>query len=296
MYFVLALWTIFSFCTTLLQAAPSIRQPRMPEGLSADKTPTPISKLKKPRDPKLAKRTRSKKKRKGLTHRKEQHTFSTMPYDELKVAKNKSVQGKHFDIAAKYLERMITLCENVNEKAQLIIELADIHFSQKEYDNAKKWYQEFERLYPGNQLIAQAKKQIILCSKQAILSSDRDQAPTEETLRLAKEYLARDSFTLYRKEVAAIQKECESILAQADCGITEFYIKQGNYTSASRRIEHIRTAWLKKVPEVALNLAQLEVQLGAEWKDFKVPEKSTKLAHATGVKKPTQKADMTTRF
>ena len=296
MYFILALWAIFSFCTAALQAAPSIRQPSMPPGLSANKTPTSISKLKKPRDLKLAERPRFKKKRKGLTHRKEHYTFSNMPYDELKVAKNKAAQGKHFDIAAKYLERMITLCENVNEKAQLIIELADIHFSQKEYDNAKKWYQEFERLYPGNQLIAQAKKQIILCSKQAILSSDRDQAPTEETLRLAKEYLDRHSFTLYRKEVAAIQKECEIILAQADCGITEFYIKQSNYTSASRRIEHIRTAWLKKVPEVALNLAQLEVQLGAEWKDFKVPEESVKLAHATGIKKPTQKVDMATRF
>ncbi len=294
MYFVLTLWILFSFCTTFLQATPSIRQPRLPEGLSANKTPTPISKLKKPRDQKLA--TRTKKKRKGLTHRKEQHTFSTMPYDELKGAKNKAVQGKHFDIAAKYLERMITLCENVNEKAQLIIELANIHFSQKEYDSAKKWYQEFERLYPGNQLIAQAKKQIILCSKQAILSSDRDQAPTEETLRLAKEYLERDSFTPYRKEVAAIQKECESILAQADCGITEFYIKQGNYTSASRRIKHIRTAWLEKIPEIATTLAHLEVQLGTEWKDFKVPEESTKLAHATGAKKPTQKIDMATRF
>ncbi len=268
----------------------------MPEGLSADKTPTPISKLKKLRDQKLADRPRFKKKRKGLTHRKEHHTFSNMPYDELKVAKNKAVEGKHFDIAAKYLERMITLCEKVNEKAQLIIELANIHFSQKEYDDAKKWYQEFERLYPGNQLIEQAKKQIILCSKQTILSSDRDQAPTEETLRLAKEYLVRDSFTLYRKEVAAIQKECENILAQADCGITEFYIKQGNFSSASRRIKHIRTAWLEKVPEVAITLAHLEIQLGAEWKDFKVPEESTKLAHATGIKKPTQKVDMATRF
>jgi outer membrane assembly lipoprotein YfiO len=295
MYFVLAFWTIFLFCTTSLQAAPSIRQPRMPEGLSANKTPTTISKLKKPQDQKLANRTQ-KKKRRGLTHRKKHHTFSNMLYDELKVAKDKSVQGKHFDIAAKYLERMITLCENVNEKAQLIIELANIHFSQKEYDSAKKWYQEFERLYPGNQLIEQAKKNIILCSKQAILSPDRDQAPTEETLRLAKEYLERDLFTLYRKEVAAIQKECESILAQADCGITEFYIKQGNYTSARRRIQHIRTAWLEKVPEVATTLAHLEVQLGAEWKDFKVPEKSTKLAHATGKKEPTQKVDMTTRF
>ncbi len=295
MYFVLALWAIFSFYTTFLQAAPSIRQPRMPEGLSANKTPTPISKLKKPQGPKLANRTQFEKKRKGLTHRKEHHTFSTMPYDELKVAKDKAVQGKHFDIAAKYLECMITLCENVNEKAQLIIELADIHFSQKEYDSAKKWYQEFERLYPGNHLIAQAKKQIILCSKQAILSPDRDQAPTEETLRLAKEYLERDSFTLYRKEVATIQKECESMLAQADCGITEFYIKQGNYPSASRRIKHIRTAWLEKVPEVATTLVHLEVQLGAEWKDFKVPEKSTTLAQA-GIKKSTQKVDMATRF
>ncbi len=275
MNFIRNLLILLLCSTSIIQTAPSIRMPTMPQGLSADK------------------KTDTKK---VLVDDGKRHTLGTMTYEELKKAKEENCKKKHFDTAIIYLERMITLCENVNEKAHLIIELGNLHFTQKNYTDAKNRYQEFERLYPGNQLIEHAKKQIILCSKQAILSPDRDQAPTEETLRLAKEYLERKSFTLYREDVEAIKKECESVLAQSECGVTEFYIKQGNFKSAERRIKHIRTEWLDKVPEIGTTLAQLEVNLGAAWTDFEVPKASITLVDASNTRKPTKKSDMTKRF
>ena len=272
-------------------AAPSIRTPQMPKGLSADRQlvnkKRPVAAQTDPDKPK------KKIKRKGLQGYKKYHTFSDMTYEELKTAKEKNIASKSFEIASKYLERMITLCENVTEKAELIIELANIFYSQVEFDKAKKWYSEFEHLYPGNALIEQAKRQIILCSKQRILTPDRDQAPTEETLELAKQYLDRDNFTKYKDEVAKIKIECEELLAQADCSVANFYIRHGNYLSAEKRIKHVKDEWLAKVPAVATTVANLEIDLGAVWTEFKVPEESVKL---TQVVKVPEKTSMANRF
>jgi len=290
----LALMLIFLGTVSAVHAESSIRQPREHEGLTADKTTTSIQAMKRKRAQE-AKRIRTGKRRKGLTHNRIIHTFSNMTFDELKVAKDAHKEKKHFDVVEKYLERMIALCENINERADLIMELADTHFSQAEYEPAKTKYEEFERLYPGNTQLERAKKQIILCSQKAILSVDRDQSPTEETFRLTKEYLERDAFTEFKDEIVVIKKECETLLAQSECGVTQFYIKQGNHESAKRRIEHIRTTYLEAVPEVAVTLAQLEVDLGAQWEEFKVPEESFKLAQAA-VESKDPKADMTARF
>lgn len=290
----LALLLIFSGATSALHAAPAIHQPRTHEGITADKTATSINNMKRKREQE-AKIVRVGKRRKGLTQNRILHTFSNMNYKELEDAKDANKERKHFDVVEKYLERMIALCENVNQRAGLIMELADIHFSQTEYADAKKQYEEFERLYPGNSQLERAKKQIILCSKQVILSSDRDQSPTEETLRLAKEYLEREAFAEYKEEVETIKKECETLLAQSECGITDFYIKQGNFKSAELRIKNIRDTWLEIVPDVATTLAQLEVNLGVEWKEFQAPEESIKLAQVSVVKNPT-KVNMAARF
>ncbi len=261
----------------------------MPKGLTADRTSL---KRKRPAENKDEdKRPKKKIKRKGLQGYKKYHTFSDMTYEELKTAKDKNMASKSFEIASKYFERMITLCENVSEKAELIIDLANLFYSQAEFDKAKKWYLEFERLYPGNALIEQAKWQIILCSKQRILTPDRDQAPTEETLELAKQYLNRDTFKKYKDEIAKIKVECEELLAQADCSVANFYIRHGNYLSAEKRIKHVKDEWLAKVPSVATTVANLEIDLGAVWAEFKVSEESVKLAQAVEVPKKTSMAN-----
>ncbi len=290
------LFAIFVMVSPLLKAAPSIRMPRLPAGLSADKKAVPINKLAKPNLTKPVERKFAKAKRKGLTHLQVRHTFSHMTYDELKVAKRRCIEAKNIEIAAKYIERMITLCEDVKEKATLIIDLADLFYEQKEFDTAKKWYLEFVQLYPGNQSIEKAKRNIILCTKERILTPDRDQSPTEETLKLSQEYLDKDSYSTYRDEISKIKKECETILAQADCNVAEFYIKRGDYSSAERRVKHIRTAWLEKVPQMSTTLAQLEVHLGTEWKEFEIPKESIQLAQTAMPVRSSRKVNMATRF
>jgi outer membrane assembly lipoprotein YfiO len=182
---------------------------------------------------------------------------------------------------------------DLKEKAALILELADTLFDQKKYDEATKWYTEFAEVSPGNSNIEYAYYKAIICSKQNILSIDRDQSPTEKTIELADAFLKRDAFTKYKAEVEKIRKECYQNLAFSDCNVADFYLKQGNYKAAQNRLESVRTEWLDKAPDVHPTLANLEVALSLEYSEFKAPESSIKLAQAN---EPVKKIDMTSRF
>ncbi len=273
-----------------LIADSSVHKPRMPRGLTPDKQlpiAPPKARDEQPRN--------FKKKRKGLQGNKKRYTFSQMNFEELKVAKDKLVSSKDYVIACKYLERMITLCDNINEKAKLIIELADVLFNQRSFDDAVKWYTEFTTLYPGNKHVEYASYRAIVCYSKKILGSDRDQTPTEKTLELADAFLKRDDlFTEHKKEVLKIQRESYQRLAASDCRVVEFFINSKEFSQAQKRLANIRSEWIDKLPEVSTELACLEVNLAARCSDFKPSETSIKLAQAA--KPPQKKIDMAARF
>lgn len=281
---------VFACMYSLLLEA-EFKKPRMPRGVTAEKMGVP----QKPPAHREEQVRHFKKKRKGLQGKKKRYTFSNMNLEELRIAKNKSVISKNYVTACKYLERMIILCDNINEKADIIIELADLLFSQKSFDDAAKWYNEFTQLYPGNKQVEYASYRAIVCYSKKILGPDRDQTPTEKTLELAETFLKRaDIFVGYKQEVLQIQKECQQRIAESECRVVAFFIKVKEYDQAQKRIENIRADWGEKLPEAKLELARLEVNLADRCPAFKAPESSIKLAQAT--RPDTKKIDMAARF
>ncbi len=262
----------------------------MPRGLTADKSQLTPPKRREERPRNL------KHRRKGLQGYKKRYTFSDLHFDELKVAKNKQVESKNYFVACKYLNRMVTLSDDINEKAELMIELADLFFLQQSFDDAAKWYAEFVQLYPGNKQVEYASYRAVICSSKNILGADRDQSPTEKTLELSQTFLKReDLFVTYKKEVKNIERECYQRLAASDIRVAEFYItKQHDYDSAKKRISTIRDEWLEKAPEIGVEVARLEVTLAERCTDFKAPEESIKLAQV--VIPAQKKVDMAARF
>lgn len=267
-----------------------VRKPTLPRGLTTDKSPTALPKARDERPRHL------EHKRKGLQGIKTHYTFSDLQFEELKAAKDKKIEAKNYFIACKYLNRMITLCDDINEKSALMIELADIYFLQQSFDDAAKWYTEFAQLYPGNKRVEYASYRAVICSSKNMLSTDRDQSPTEKTLELAQDFLKReDLFATYKKEVKAIERECYHRLAASDLQVAEFYInKQHDYKSAEKRLSTIREEWIEKTPEIGVEIARLEVTLSELCEDFKAPEESIKLAQA--VVPVQKKVSMADRF
>lgn len=219
-------------------------------------------------------------------------TYTEMNFAELKEATKIRIEKEQWDVAIRYLERLIILCEDINEKAELIIQLADIQLNQGFFDDAATQYKEFIHLYPGNKHSEYAHYQSILCTSKRMLSPDRDQTKTEETIELANKFLEQTTFNQYRDQVLEIRGLCYQTLGHSELNIGEFYIKQGNFLAAQRRLETIRTDWLPKAPEIELRLAQLESNLSLEFADFTPPKSSLIITEAA---KP-KKTDMASRF
>ena len=288
---------IFSLILNILVMVPlnlvgEIRTPHMPRELEHVEQPSfrRIQKVEEKSRPKP-----EKVRRKGLQGIEYHKTFSEMNYEELKKKKIQLASKENWTIVPKYLERMITLCDDINEKADLILELADAQLVQGFYDDAAKQYKEFMHLYPGNERIEYASYKAITCTSQRMLSFDRDQTSTEETLELTKTFLDRaDLFTTYSDAVRAIQKQCYELLAESEMNISEFYIKQGDYLSAQNRLTHLRSDWLEKAPNIGFRLALLEENLSIQYSDFKMPESSLKIV--SDFKEHTPKKKMAQRF
>ncbi len=189
-------------------------------------------------------------------------TFSKMKYEELEQAKNRQIIADNKEVAIKYLEQMLKLCDNINKLAQHLVELADLLFDCSKFEKAGKIYTEFTNLYPGNQQIEYASYRAILCSFYQTLDIERDQTKTEETIQLTDNFLERiDIFRQYKDEVHKIRTACHQKLVASEINICTFYIKKNSYQSAQKRLDSLRMEWLPKIPAVESQIITLEIAL-----------------------------------
>lgn len=280
---------LIAIIPTLLMSEGQIRTPRTPEPQEIVELPGFRRKLK-------GEQKRNQKQFKDIRKWfQPKLMYTEMNFEELKAAKIKRVEAEQWDVAIRYLQRLIILCEDVNEKADLIIELANIQFDQGFFDDAAKQFKEFIHLYPGNKHTEFAHYKSIVCTHKRILSSDRDQTKTEETIELANKFLDQNTFNEYREQVLELRQQCFQVLAHSELNIGEFYINSGEYLAAQRRLETVRTDLLEKAPEIELRLAHLEADLSLQFSDFKPPESSLIIADAAKELKP-KKKDMAARF
>ncbi len=253
--------------------------------------------------PSIESRAKKSRLRKTYKKRTKKKTFSTMSYEELVVTKNKQVKAGNQDIAIKYLEHMMKLCNDVQMLGEHLVELADLLFDGGKFDKASLIYNEFTNLYPGNDNIEYALYRAVLCMFYCTLDAERDQTKTEETIALANTFLERKQlFTQYQDEVIKIRTQCHHKLIESEFNICDFYVHKSSSKSADRRLKSLREEWLDKVPEIEPRLIALEADNAEKQNDLptatqkweelalKFPETTTKVAHNK------QKKSMMDRF
>jgi len=202
--------------------------------------------------------------RKAKTEKKKKiYTYRDMDYDELILAKNKQVESRNYTSAIKYLEQLIKLCTDINKASDHVLEVADILFTDGQYQRAARMYTDFATLYPGKEKVEYALYRAIVSSFVCILPCDRDQSKTEETLSLAAAFLKQDHFTQYKDEVSALFAQCQQRLIESELSICQFYIKRGRLKPAQRRLDTLKSTWLPLVPsmEQTLNTCQEELNM-----------------------------------
>ncbi len=194
-------------------------------------------------------------------------TYLDMEYEQLVNAKNTQKEKGNISATIKYLEQLLKLATEVTQIAEHLLELADTFFIDNQFSKASLIYTRYCTLYPGSEKQEYALYKSVTSSFKCILSIDRDQTKTEETLGLTEVFLLQDHFTTYKEEVLQIQKQCYEQLAASECSICTYYINSRKLKAAEKRLSKMRSYWLPKLPTLEPDIIALELNL-AEQKEI----------------------------
>lgn len=201
-----------------------------------------------------------------------QKTISMMNYLELKEAKEKHQLAKNNEAVIIFIERMLKLCDDINEIANLMIELANLYYDQGNLEKAGRLYLDFEKLYPGNIHAEYALYRAILCTFYGILTIDRDQSKTQEAVELANKFLSRDVFSQYKKEVSDIRTQCYQKLIESELYICNYYLNKSSFKAVQNRLKNIRLTLLTHAPDMEVKVLLCECDLADQMHDDKLKE------------------------
>lgn len=231
-------------------------------------------------EPTSRKKRMRKSSKKNEKQPKKIRTYLDMEYEQLVKAKDAQKSQGNVPATIKYLEQLLKMTTDITLLAQHLLELADALFDDKQFQKAAFVYNQYCALYPGSEKQEYALYRSIMSSFACILSIDRDQTKTEETLALTEIFLQQDHFKMYKEQVETIRKQCYEHLAASEFNICSFYVQKGSLKAAEKRLNKIRSFWLPKLPELESEIIVLETQITEKKEAFEaVAKKNTELAH-----------------
>ena len=205
----------------------------------------------------------------NIKKRPKQKTLRYMNFEEMGKRKDLLVSFNDKFTAIKYVEKMIPLCNDLEEKGSLILELADLNFDYGNLKEAELRYKEFYTFYPGNKSVEYAHYKAILCGFNTILSPDRDQTKTKETLTLTTDFLKNhERFTTYRKEVFNIHRRCQRHLFDGEASVFQFYLNQNSFKAAQKRLEKLEKDFVELLHDAPSQIALLKQAFVDKQKTF----------------------------
>jgi len=156
------------------------------------------------------------------------------------------------DMVLQLIPHIISISKDVHLTARLQLELADLHLSSGNLEQAGKLYTDFVSFYPGDANIKKARYHLLLATFWTALEPDRDQALTNTSVELAKKYLQDfPQDEEYTPKVHEIIKACYQALLEGELSLMKFYLNKFTYEhkptaieAARLRLTHIKDAYL----------------------------------------------------
>ena len=179
-------------------------------------------------------------------------------YSQPSFAATSLTPQEKFDLGQKYLKRgnypkaleQFNQIRNFYRDDPLAIEaelaIADLYFKKNEWDQARVYYDEFERRFPNHPKIDYVSFQLGLCYyKKAPKTHQRDQRWTEQAIYHWRDFETKYPKSTYREEVAKKFSECRNRLAEKELYIAKFYQNRSAWEAVKRRTDFL----IKNHPE-----------------------------------------------
>jgi outer membrane assembly lipoprotein YfiO len=231
--------------------------------ISTDTVPAHTFDVNIPQDPEkpIRRKRMRKSSKKEKNETKKIRTYMDMEYEQLVHAKDIQKANGNTTATIKYLEQLLKISTDITLLSQHLLELADALFDDKQFQKSAFVYNQYCALYPGSEKQEYALYRSIVSSFACILSIDRDQSKTEETLALTELFLKEEHFNIYRTEVMQVQKQCYEHLAASECNICTFYLNKGSLKAVEKRLSRMRSFWLPKLPTLEPEIIAFEAQV-----------------------------------
>jgi len=198
----------------------------------------------------------------ALPKAKRKKSFKDKTYEDFQESKTRLLKEGKTETAIKHIEKMIPLCNNIQELRDLTIELGDLFFEAGNLRRAEETYSQFTQLYPGDQNIEYVSYKAILCNYWMTLETQRDQTLTKTTADLSKKFLSRSGiFNQYTDEVEKILVDCQSKILESEINIFRFYLNHGDELSARTRLANIQKEFLEDMPHIEPQLIMLACEM-----------------------------------
>lgn len=189
-----------------------------------------------------------------------------MNFEELKEKTFVYLERKNNEGAIEVLEQIVAQHSDRQDIGKYKMLLAETYFKDGKHAPAHEMYEHFNQFYPSDKFAEYAKYKSILAKFYQTLRSDCDQTPTEEALKLCRDYTDTVSYQKYRRDVEDIKKTCVQKLIDKEVYVYDFYLHQKQYDAARKRIDFLKATYLPNHPSVEPRLLYLECKLAKRQK------------------------------
>ncbi len=126
-----------------------------------------------------------------------------------------------------------------NERIAGLMLLADVHYREEEYEEAKFRYQKFTELYPAHKYVDRAHFYKAMSNFKLSDLASRDLTPVNSALEGFNNFINEFPDSTYKIQAQKIVRQCLDILAQNIFEIGKFYFRTGSYQSAIIRLKSL---------------------------------------------------------
>lgn len=175
----------------------------------------------------------------GCAHKPEQE----LPVQDLyREAQTLASKGK-VEKAAESFMKVRTYYPGDDLAKESLVALGDLYFEHEDYQSALGSYQEFRLLYPTDPKASYALFRIALCHSKQLLTFDRDQTETINTIRSFENFLKLYPDSPYELESREKLRDARTLLARNWLHIGKFYLKKKDKKAACKRFQDTKASF-----------------------------------------------------
>lgn len=153
------------------------------------------------------------------------------------------IRVENFDDAKKVLNEVVEDYPDSPERVMASLLLAEVHYKNDQYEEAKFMFKGFMELYPAHRLVDRAHYYLAMSDYQLIDLETRDQTATQNALEGFDDFLTKFPKSKYRPMALARKRKCLESLARNQMEIGKFYFRISSFQSAIVRFQQLMAAY-----------------------------------------------------